>query len=75
MKGEVGDNCWFILGDESVPRQDEPVGIDQLEPAEKSEDDRSSQPILGEEWQTSEPILDVCSGSRHFSRMRLFLKR
>ena len=70
------ENCDFILGDESVPGQYEPVGVDQAEPAEKGEEDGSSKPILGEEWQRPKPVLDVCSSSSgHCYQIRMFLER
>ena len=75
LSREEGDRSHFLLADESVPGQDEPVGIDETEPAEKSEEDRSSKPILGEERQRPEPVLDVCSSSRHCYQSRMFLKR
>ena len=66
LSREEAARSHFLLADESVPGEDKPVGIDETEPAEESEEDRASKPILGEERQRSEPVLDICSrSSRH----------
>ena len=74
LSREEAARSHFLLADESVPGENEPVGIDETEPAQKSEEDGASKPILGEQRQRPEPVLDVCSRSRHCYQIRRFLK-
>ena len=55
------DSLW----DKGVPCDDQPVGIQETESSEKSEQHCSSKPVSCEDRQRLEPVLDVIASPRH----------
>ena len=55
----------YELCDESFPGEDEPLGVEEKEPAQEREEDGPSEPVPGEEWQGLEPVLDISPSAGH----------